>query len=775
MKRRYATTRRPLGSNRVVSRKPRRPRYRRRGVAAVLAMMFLVIFSSLAAAMAIVSQGNLQTADSSLKISRSLSAAETGMNFAIYRLNQVTPSVTTRKGEIDAATASTLWASVAQALVDDFNDGSNPEPHLGGAACTYDAGTGQVVIPPIAVGPGAPAFRVTMTPHPLTGEDYDAAYYQRPPYADMNPPVSSAAALDARWIRVEVTASDGPVGSQITRSISMDFQLDKRIRFALLSRSRVMIGRNVMIEGPIGSRFLETNLDNGHPIQMESDFRGLHPDLDDNLDSLVGSLIGDATNHDTDGDNRININNPTELGSIDPALDVNGDGYIDGYDFFLDHFDTIGGDGKINLTELETGLGTGVDAVQAAQLLELIDTFGNPDRAGYNDGVIDELDRYAKVRGELYVSADVTGWNAGAAGGAYQDYLQGEIHPDFQQSPLTFQAAENNVHSFAPSDFDVATFKTKATGDLAAQTAAQVANNSGGDPSGAIYDNAGVSEAVPYGASHPYDYYDRPVYRNMTFTDVTIPKGTNALFEDCTFVGVTFVETETTNTDPNFNYAGMQNASGVETHPDRSVTIAGTEYQSSKELANNLRFHNCTFDGGIVSDSPDEFTHTRNKIAFTGETRFKDMTKSAVEDPDNGSTLSTADRNLYRRSTILTPHYSIEMGTFVSPSNSNETIQLSGTIVAGVIDMRGQVKVDGTLITTFEPMSNTGPVLGETSPQFNTTLGYFSSADGDLEAELPSNGVGVIQVRYDPTIPLPDGILGPVEVLPLMSTYFEGG
>ena len=63
---------------------------RERGAAAVLAMMFLVIFSSLAAAMAIVSQGNLTTADSSLKINRSLAAAETGMQFMVYRLNQVT-------------------------------------------------------------------------------------------------------------------------------------------------------------------------------------------------------------------------------------------------------------------------------------------------------------------------------------------------------------------------------------------------------------------------------------------------------------------------------------------------------------------------------------------------------------------------------------------------------------------------------------------------------------------------------------------------------------
>ena len=77
---------------------------------------------------------------------------------------------------------------------------------------------------------------------------------------------------------------------------------------------------------------------------------------------------------------------------------------------------------------------------------------------------------------------------------------------------------------------------------------------------------------------------------------------------------------------------------------------------------------------------------------------------------------------------------------------------------------------------TFEPVSNTGPVIGETSPQFNTTLGYFSDDDGDLEAdEIPANGLGVIQVIYDETLPLPDGILGPIEILPVMATYMEGG
>ena len=89
------------------------------GAAAVLAMMFLVIFSSLAAAMAIVSQGNLQTADAHVKISRSLAAAETGLQFLIYRMNQGTGAITTDQGVIDEMVVEeeNLWRQARDALM----------------------------------------------------------------------------------------------------------------------------------------------------------------------------------------------------------------------------------------------------------------------------------------------------------------------------------------------------------------------------------------------------------------------------------------------------------------------------------------------------------------------------------------------------------------------------------------------------------------------------------------------------------------------------------
>jgi len=739
----------------------RRRASRERGAAAILAMMFLVIFASLATAMAIVSQGNLSTADAQIKINRALSAAETGMNYIAHRLELVTQDVQTTDGAITSANAPDLWDRVVTLLLDGSYEHALVN-ELHNVQEPYRSGD-TLYVGPIFVGPSAPSFRAVLRPHPLAGENYNSARYDQPPYSDLSYTVSNTNPLDSTWVRVEVQASDGPLGREVYRSVTMDFRIDKKIRFAVLSRSRVMIGQNVMIDGSIGSRFTETHLTNGHPIQMVSDFRGLNSDLNDLLDTHLANVIAD----DTDGDNRLAVYNSNEVAGYadrDAAIaaDVNNDGYIDEFDHFLNVFDTSG-DGRVSDTELQNSAN---HSTNAAQLLELIDTFGSTARAGYNDGFIDDDDNYAKVQGELHATAPLLGWLDGAAGGAYQDEMQGPIAPDFGDTAMTFESDEAAKYDFGPEDFDVTTFRNMATNDFASQATNQASNHDPADPESPQPLGAEVREEVPFGAAYPYDYFDRPVYENMTFENVRIPKGTNALFKNCRFIGVTFIETETENTDANFNYSGMLESTGDPKHPDKVTDVNGTEVTDTKTVSNNIRFDNCTFEGGIVTDAPKQFTHTRNKLSFTGTTKFE------VEDSVN---LTESEKQLFKRSTILAPHYSVEMGTFIAPHDAQEKVELTGTIVAGLIDMRGQVKVTGTILTTFEPTSNTGPVLGETSPQFNTTLGYFGSADGDLETELPSTGVGVIQVKYDPTIPMPDGINGPIEIAPVMTTYTEGG
>ena len=481
-----------ITTRRSVSQTPRE-----RGAAALLAMMFLVIFGSLAAAMAIVSQGNLHTAETHIKVNRSQAASETGMRLMIFRLADSASAVYTRSGAIydpsDATYISTLTVSdlsgdttgmptnvllgKADAIWDEISDVlvTSLSGEFHNQQEPYIDGNGVVNVGPIAVGPNAPSFTATFTPHPIAGEDYNSDYYQRPPYDDMG--VSSGSPLDARYVRVSVTAYDGGVGHRVYRTISMDFQITRRIKYAVLSRSRVMIGQNVMIEGRVGSVFEDTDLLNGHPIQVMSDFRGLHDDLDADLDALLGSIIAD----DQNGDNRLSIYDSTEVANYTnpESYDLNSDGYIDEYDFFLGHFDTSSSPGQLSLSELEADM----SSLAAGQLMALIDTFGDPNRAGYGDGLIDDFDRYAKIRGEIQISTDAQSWIDGSGGGAYQDFLQGPIVAGHNEVPLTFDSTENEDFDLDPSQFSVDSFRTMASGDFSSQAAAEAANNNPGDPS----------------------------------------------------------------------------------------------------------------------------------------------------------------------------------------------------------------------------------------------------------------------------------------------------
>ncbi len=798
----------------------RRPAARQRGIAAILAMMFLVIFGSLAAAMAIVSQGNLRTAESHLKINRTLAAAESGMALMQYRLDQVLvadgpdadtrPDITTTEGLISADVAFPLWNTISTELHTLFDADIHQLAAPTLTAFTNASGNvvNELTVGPIRVGPGEPDFMATFTPHPIPGEDYDDPLYDEPPYDGSQPEtgitwdVSAAAPLDERFVRIRVTAYDDGGGgdrevsatdgtnqstgaqgdvahSRVYRSVQMDYLITKRIPFAILSRSRIMVGRNVLIDGPIGSHFTEVGLTNGHPVQVLSDFRGLDSNLDTALDDFYDVVAYD----DINGDNRLNIASSTETAGIvgDPALlDLDGDGYISDFDFFLDAFDSDG-DGRVSRIEI----GYTTDPTRE-QLFDLINAM-SPNQYGDNPDYIDAADFYAKIRGEVSILATKSDWEAGAAGGAYQDYLQGPILPDYGESPVTFDdTADADLYAFEAADFNIASFANTATTTVADQAVAPVQNDIG-QPAEYEAPSASTREAVPFGSDYPYDYYDRPVYRNMVFVNAKIPKGTNALFENCRFIGVTYVETEPVNTDTNYNYAGMQNSDGSFKHPDKVVTIGGADYGGdpnavgptqalgTKLVSNNVRFHNCTFEGAIVSgdwsggttsNQPGEFTHTRNKVAFTGNTNFN---------IENSTSLSDAEKQLYERSTLLLPHFSVEMGSFQDGYSSSETVELSGMIVAGLIDMRGQVDINGTVVTTFEPQSNTGPVIGNTSPQFNTTLGYFDNAAGDLEGSLPTTGLGKITLRYDPTMALPDDIDGPISVVSIPETFREGG
>ncbi len=771
---------------------------RNQGAMLVIAMMFLAIFGALAATMGLVAQGNLQGARTFEQGNRALSAAETGMNYITYRIAEQAQDIATDKGEIEGAVADALWNQLATALFTlgsetQFLD-SDTHPKL-----IFDADNNpqRVELGRLPLGVSEfietdnhkPTFQITIEQHPLMNSQgaidlgvYDSAYYQRAPYnlgAGANKftadgeAVSSTNPIQNKWLRVTVVGVD----NDVQRTVQMDLRIDKKVRFAIVSRNRIMIGRNVMVKGSVGSRYTLTDYQHGHPVQMRDNFHGLNTELDGWLDDLV-AYVGLS---DMDGDNRINVQNNMEMANMDALgfADENGDGYIDTIDLFIKSYDSDA-NGIVDSEEFQQD-----GALVDAQLWHMVNELKYPPGTTFDwdnkrvmlpgsgiwtDAATDmnqlsAEDDYAKIHGQVIMKSTWWDWYNGAAGGAYQQFFRGPIIPEAFEAATTFQADDNTLGQFHPGDFDVSQYRDLATGSLADQVVDAVPVDSS-QPTQYLPKEQGVTESVPYNSPYPYDYYKRPVYENMTFTNVTVPKGSNALFKNCKFVGVTFVDTETSNEDPNFNYAGMQEANGDLAYMNVDATIGEQDVADTKDYGNNVRFDGCTFEGVVVTEAPTAFTHVRNKLQFTGKTQF-DL---------NAESLTSEQKRLFRKSTILAPQFSIDMGTFTDPDSPDEVTRLEGTIVAGVLDVRGQAQIEGSIITTFEPVPGQGPLAEGGNPAtFNTTLGYFESTAGDSEAEMPDGGFGRVMIRYDPSRAMPDGITSSIDVLPELDSYFEGG
>ncbi|MCK6476156.1 MAG: hypothetical protein L6Q35_04910, partial [Phycisphaerales bacterium] len=97
----------------------RRDRRRRRGVASILAMMFLILFGSLATAMAIASRGNIRNSATHMHVMRALGAAETGLRVGQARLGEAAGRFIVSHSRIDSDFGSAIWNG-------DWNDADDP-------------------------------------------------------------------------------------------------------------------------------------------------------------------------------------------------------------------------------------------------------------------------------------------------------------------------------------------------------------------------------------------------------------------------------------------------------------------------------------------------------------------------------------------------------------------------------------------------------------------------------------------------------------------------
>ena len=770
----------------------------RRGVTALLAMLFLVIVTVLSLAMFHVAAANVQTSHNFSDLARAQAAAESGLRWTSFRFATM-QRPRELAGTITPAVAYTLWNRVGGIRERFQQDLATVKSANGQPLQVQAAGDTVAVLSPVPTDHGGATF--TLLVRQLTPQD----------------------GSDARFIRV---TSTGRYRGAV-RTISMDFEIEKRAKFAVVGKVPLQFGRNTLVEGPVG---MTTN--RLPPVLILSDLTHFSPALKSKIQAWntylrgSGSVDGRVIRNHIGFDNRVSVNNAPEyqLATAAGFKDVNGDAYIDEYDLFQTEFDT-NRDGMVTKQEFtnpstgklyDDNLFRAIDSLSPPLINEDRNGNGQFDhgedtnnngkfdverpREGFQDGIIDNRDGYAKFRGQMMLAADANAWQSSLSSPRkILDNFAGTIAPEETgQQTVRFGVGQNELLDLNPENFEQAAEKfrdrtgqlpgmtpvrmvgrleniTLAPSDVAYSvpypatsvrvvsvggtnlTLADVVPKATFDAANAAARAAGKQQAtsavpttsfdekVPYGSTSWQATYRRPVFNGVTFVNVRIPKGINALFENCRFQGVTFVEVErnitrsggavTTNSGDGMTWAQrMVSGSFSNTTPLTAANSRGFQQ------GNNLRFHNTSFEGPLGSNYSTAYTHFANSWEFTGATVF------------NNKVDHTA--------TIVAPQTNIEMGSFTDPTQAPST--LIGVVVAGNLDIRGTSVVDGSIIVTGDGAGS-------------TTLGYFGDNDGATDpGEMKEGGYGRLNIHYNPHRPLPDGINIAVDIKGRIATYREG-
>ena len=194
---------------------------------------------------------------------------------------------------------------------------------------------------------------------------------------------------------------------------------------------------------------------------------------------------------------------------------------------------------------------------------------------------------------------------------------------------------------------------------------------------------------------------DRHVYENQHFTNTRLPDNRNALFRNCTFDGVLYIDC----------------------------------YKSGTSYYNNVRFDNCTFNGPIITDVPQTFKWTYNVLYFTGAATFQNTAMAEA--------------------TILAPHFNVNLGN-TNPQVGDNNV-LTGAIIGGIVDVRGNAEVYGTIVSMCDTtqwdsgyVSNIGATLGDGGNE-TTTIGDVGTINitPDVDNMLPSGMITPIVIIRD--------------------------
>jgi len=232
----------------------------------------------------------------------------------------------------------------------------------------------------------------------------------------------------------------------------------------------------------------------------------------------------------------------------------------------------------------------------------------------------------------------------------------------------------------------------------------------------AYLDMSGCDTVTEYFPHAPGDFTQRQswtdrrltryIVEDQVISDGKLAASSNALFRNCTFENILYIE----GADGNYN---------------------------------NVRFENCAFNGAIVTSVPSDFYWQKNVLYFTGSAIF--------------------DNQYMAEATILAPNFNVNIGNTKELESESESV-LTGMVVGGIVDVRGNANISGTILSMYDP----GP-LGSMAAQYGTNVGF---SDENNESGIPED-VGTIHINPDPDGLLPLGVKGSVVFVPLLQTYSE--
>jgi Tfp pilus assembly protein PilX len=644
------------------------------GIAMILAMVFIVIFSAISIGFLSLSSANTQVSVNHRDSNNALAAALSGLDCARYIIGK-TETISTNSNIVTEAQAQTLWANLYSKL---------QSLNLGSAAITKSGNNVGDTITTGAVAYGdSGSFIMT---------------YRL---------VENADGTFAIQVSSKGTAGNG---TGIERKAGMTFDIAKDgkvLNYAIASRGRMWLTGDTTIHGSVYSAW---NLSNAQLAQLSQLNEMIQQKmaagtLSTSFATLVSSLSLSSTNRTT-------VLNELTSGILSPekaAQRCIG---------FMTSTPSIS---PFNMTGDSTVLGSINTCWTKDQVgpkswqFETWDSDGNPiyqtDGAGNilyetdGDGnyLYDDNGEMIKAR---YVNSDGDGIVETG-----EDEIQG-ICAGVNYGETPQNLAGMNIADYDTTEYYNATRTTNGgNGDIPVPTSTQYTGTDAQLAS--LSSTCGTKwryEKFPHDSSNYTTgtgiQVKRYIYKNQTFSNVRLPADKNALFINCTFNNVLYVDAGKTTS----NY-------------------------------NNVRFDNCNFKGTIVSNTPQTFNWQKNTLYFTGSATFQ-----------NNASADT---------TILAPHFNVNLGNTNPVAGTNNVLQ--GAIVGGIVDVRGNAEVFGTIISMADTSSNTSGYVTNIGATLN---------DGGSET-VAIGDVGTINITPNPEKKLPSGITTPI-IFDLDSTsYYE--